>query len=72
MLKYASWTLLGITLAPQYFNNCIAQLPTPPDPPITRTFLLAAFITYKPPITFRAHQAVKPVYNKPAASSSVK
>lgn len=50
----------------------MAQLPTPPDPPMTSTFLLVAFITYKPPNNFNADQAVMPVYNNPAASSLVK
>lgn len=50
----------------------MAQLPTPPDPPITRMFLSEAFKTYKPPATFNAAHAVKPVYNNPAASSLVK
>lgn len=50
----------------------MAQLPTPPDPPMTRTFLLVAFKTYKPPDNFKADHAVMPVYNNPAASSFVK
>lgn len=50
----------------------MAQLPTPPDPPMTSTFLLVAFITYKPPNNFKADHAVMPVYSNPAASSLVK
>jgi len=50
----------------------MAQLPTPPDPPMTSTFLLVAFQMYKPPTNFKADHAVKPVYNNPAASSIVK
>lgn len=38
---------------------------------MTRMFFSAAFKTHKPPDTFKAAQAVKPVYNKPAASSLV-
>lgn len=50
----------------------MAQLPTPPDPPMTSIFLLVAFITYKPPNNFNADHAVIPVYSNPAASSLVK
>lgn len=69
---YQNWDYLLSTLAPQCFNNCMAQLPTPPDPPMTSTFLLVAFITYKPPNNFNADHAVMPVYSNPAASSLVK
>lgn len=38
---------------------------------MTSMFFLAAFKTHNPPATFKAAQAVKPVYNRPAASSLV-
>lgn len=49
------------TWTPQDFSNCIAQFPTPPDPPMTSTLLPRAFKMHIPPATFNALQTVRPV-----------
>ena len=63
---------IGITCMFQAFKSWIAIVPTPPEPPNTKTLLflleVTVFLQHNAPVIHNADHAVRPAYNILAAS----